>query len=276
MKRRLLTVLAWLALTPLLVEGGLRLIDPWGVGRYFGDLHTLERQFVRDEHTVYMLPAGHYTFTTWSATELPGSLRLVPDDRGGPCRVLLIGDSVTWGLGVGDAETWANHLAGPDVTILNAAQVGYNSDAIRALPVRFVAADVVIYLVIPNDVSKTVSLNDPAMQLDPSTYSYVRLYLVAASLGSLSLAPKDIKGDWMRFYADLDALATDTRVTFVAFDDAFAHLIAGRYPVHLIPWYQARLSHADAHPSAAGHAEIAAAMLPIVRQAVQNRCTATF
>lgn len=272
MTKVILRLLVVLALTPLLIEGALRLVDPWGAA-FYQENYDLTQHFVEAPSLGYVLPPGVYHGRAWTATELSDETRLLPDRHGGPCHVVLLGDSVTWGYRVNDADAWANRVAAalPDATVANVAQIGYNIDQVITLWRARPDADVDVYLIIPNDIEPAASLQTFREAPDPAQYNYVYLYLnhfrTALTPGAL---------DYSRLFAGLDAMRADPRVTFVAFDDAFGRAVAARYPVHLIPWYTHPISYLDGHPSAAGHAEIAAALLPIIRQAVQNRCTATF
>lgn len=271
-RRALVEALISVLLFLLLVELLLRVFDPWGAA-FYAENYDLTHHFVADPTLGYVLSPGTYHGRTWTATELPDETRFLPDNHSGPCRVVLLGDSVTWGYRVNDADAWANRIAAqlPDATFIDAAQIGYNIDQVVTLWTQRPDADVDVYLIIPNDIEPAASLESFRSAPDPSQYNYVYLYLnhfrTALTPGAL---------DYSRLFAGLDAMRADPRVTFVAFDDAFGRAVAARYPVHLIPWYTHPISYLDGHPSAAGHAEIAAALLPIIRQAVQNRCTATF
>jgi hypothetical protein len=254
-----------IVLTLLLIEAGLRLFDPWGVNRYYADQMALPS--VERPGTDYTLRAGTYHLSTWTATELADHTRRLPDARHGSCRVAIIGDSVTWGYGVSDSLTFVNRLASqfPTVEIINPSYSGYNSEQVRTL-VNLYPADAYVYLVISNDPDASYQ---PGSDESAYTASAIKRYVLFIT-GALS---RPNRSDWPRFWRDMAAMQADGRITFVAFDAPFGRLIAQRYPVHLIPMYHTSNSRMDGHPDAAGHAEIAATMLPIVRSAVERACT---
>src|SRR5262245_45701053 len=108
--RRIVFVIVVLVSIVLELEIVLNLLDPWGC-RYFNDLATLWEKVVESPNRGYVLPLGKYQFSHWQATELQNSVRLVPDNANGPCQVVFLGDSVEWGHGVNDNETWVNLIA---------------------------------------------------------------------------------------------------------------------------------------------------------------------
>ncbi len=261
-RRRVIAVLVWLAVIPLLVEFGLRTFDPWGVQRYLDDLVMMYRQFRLDEPRGYVLPPGDYQFAGWRATINGDYTRRVPDASSAPCVVAFLGDSVTFGHGVGDSVTWVNLLARelPNTRLINAGLNGYNILSVTGAR-QAVAASAYIYLLVGNDDQEL-----PRISGERHSKSAIQDYLYFAYPPRADL-PYLIPG---RFDDALDKLLGDPAVTVVAFD------LPGetRYADYHIPLYTHSISRADGHADAAGNREIAAAMLPIVRNAVRERCTA--
>lgn len=272
MTKLIIRVLSMLAFAPLLLEGSLRLFDPWRVGNLLADLRHLDLSYVASESRGYVLPAGHYQFSNWSAAILPDSTRAVPgtNDRA-TCTVVLLGDSMTFGMDVNDGDTWASLIARqlPSVRLINAGLIGYNLPEILKNYHAFPGADAYVYYLYADDERPS---NWPLRPPDANT-SYTLAYLNVLT----DYVPPFSPTVWRSFFAALNGLASDSRVTLVAWNDGFGRQVAANVKgVHLIPVFAHRVSPSDGHPSAAGHAEIAAAMLPIVKRAVTERCTATF
>ncbi len=84
---------------------------------------------------------------------------------GGKFRVLLLGDSVTWGWGVNDDETYASILCrelGPDVEVVNAAVPGWGTDQVSMWLEREGggwAPDLVVLCFIFNDIRSNGRVN---------------------------------------------------------------------------------------------------------------------
>lgn len=271
MRRGIIAVLISVIGLLLATEAFLRLVDPWGINRYYNDFTTLYFASTVRAGGLYNVRPGSYTLAGWTATVLPDYTRWLPDSGRGPCRLVFIGDSVTWGYGVSDDQTFADRIAGalPHVTVSNAAFSGYNSAQVRAL-VDAYPADVYSYLIIAND---PVTLNPDQTSLHVSESAMgsaaLRRYWLYLS-GAFAV---QYPSDWPRFWRDLDALYATGRVILFAFDDGdFGNNVAARYPVHLIPPYRESISRFDGHPNARSHALIAAAMLSPVQAAIQQHC----
>lgn len=103
------------------------------------------------------IPVRSNTAGFWD-DEFPGERK-----PGGPCRIVFLGDSFTWGYGVREEERFSNVLRGGDPTLetLNFGMAGYGTD--QALLVwRHVAVtskpDLVVLTVHTNDYRENVSV----------------------------------------------------------------------------------------------------------------------
>jgi hypothetical protein len=140
-------------------EIGLAILDPLGLNRYFGDLGKFY-SFLVNDNGLYVLPDGRYLFSNWSATINQGARYTETQNR--ECTLGFMGDSVTFGLGVSDNQTWVNLIAlrYPDIQILNYALPGYNSsDVLESITRR--SLDGYIYLIIGNDTEARLSIHEP-------------------------------------------------------------------------------------------------------------------
>lgn len=256
------TVIAILSIclaTVILVEASLRLLDPWRALRYFADQDALYRTFDADSWRGYHSAPGHYTFSNWQADILPNGSRRVPDSKPNGCRVVFLGDSVTFGFGVDDRDTWVNLLARElPIHAINAGVYSYNAERVRDSLNAYPGAAVYVYLFISNDGDP-----DPIWQNRSNAWHWaIRDYWYAAE--SPYFPPQAYTPG---FAAALDTLKR--RTVMVAFDtDGLPRQVGAT----LIPPYTHGISRADSHPNSAGNREIAAAMLPIVQQAVDRVC----
>lgn len=264
---------------PLELELLLSVTDIWGL-KYFDDLATLWEKSTIDATRGYILPPGTYQFSHWKATELEKSVRLLPNNAKGTCEVVFLGDSVTWGHGINDSETWVNLIAAqmPQINAINPSLDGYNSENVRRAIADFPEANVIVYMMVGNDTDYTFGYSN-ALPYQPHLSmieKYVRYFAIqksgsAASSEYTSIAPAISDANVQRFMSDLKAMKGNKRVVFIAFDKEFDNL-KQEYGIHSIPMYTHRISYADPHPNAEGSKEMAAVIQPIVREAVDQQC----
>lgn len=273
MKRRgCVLILIWMIVLLLGLEGLLRAFDPLGL-HYFTDLEILGRGSVSDDARLYVLAPGRYALRGWQVNELPNGVRLTPDTVPSACTLLILGDSVAFGQGVNDDQTFANRLAqAVQVQVVNAAFEGYNSQQVLGALRHFPQANVVLYLVSNNDKDDAWRFDRPA---PVSAMPALSLYVSALSPWGKRVQAGET-GSQARFDSDLRQIASDRRVIIFAFPEPIGYEVHDHYGAHLIPWYTQHNSWIDGHPNAVGHAEIAAALLPIVHEAVQEHCTTVF
>ncbi|MFN8418328.1 MAG: SGNH/GDSL hydrolase family protein [Anaerolineae bacterium] len=283
MKRplRIIVLILFLIVTlPIELEVLLYLLDPWGL-KYFDDLAILWENVVSDPDRGYMLPAGTYKFSHWTATIDEGSVRAVPGNQHGSCKVLFIGDSVTWGHGVDDADTWISRIAEqmPQIDAINAALDGYNSENVRRGIADFPDAKVIVYFVIGNDAEPTSGW-DYGLPQQPHLSmieKYIRYLQLNAQINAPAPKSETAQQDpnYIRFKNDLQALADDGRVIFFAPKDVFEASIVSQYDIHELtadPKNPDRISAADPHPNPNGHRRVAAFILPFVQSAAAKAC----
>jgi len=217
---------------------------------------------------------GTYQFRNWATTILPDNTRKVPDaPTSAPRTWVILGDSVAFGYGVDDANTFANVMARalPNIHIINAAVSGYNSENIRRRVQDFPDAERFIYLVINNDAESTAAFR--ATVRTDLTHTFLDnmwsiLYLqtvphILTTRSQGSFVPTDVT----RFESDVRALASDNRVMMVGFEsDPLAQAARTWVGAEVIADVGHPVSWADGHPNAEGHQEIAAALLALIER----------
>lgn len=265
MKRAFMSVAVITALCLGSIEVMLRVVDPWGVNAYFGDIHTLAANYAPDSQRSYHLADGRYQFRHWQATVTQGT-RDVPETSEGECVLVFVGDSVTFGHGVNDGETFVNLLARamPDVQMVNAGVNGYNAQDIQAT-VEAIPGNGYVYLLNANDADAAYQLDNP-----PALPS-----LATGYLGYIAqrLSGSKVHADELPIWISpvLDALARPDLLA-VGFDTWFSDYASGVLDVQIIPDYTERISVVDPHPTATGHRQIAESMRPLVAAFAEAVC----
>lgn len=260
--RRIAFALVVTAVSLLVTEAALALIDPLGMWRYYNDLRGVRASFRPDAARVFVAEPGVYRMSNWTFTIDADGTRHTPASRAdAPCTVVALGDSVTFGMGVNDAETWPNLYAeATGCRVVNAALPGYDIWAVYAAYRAHPYADRYVYLLIENDAA-----HDAERLADvPPGASALRVYVWLMQTGRQDVQDVPVPDDFWRVY---DALAADERVTIVGFRDGglAEQVAASQRRIALLAPYTSRVSWADAHPDAAGQAEIAGQIVEVER-----------
>jgi lysophospholipase L1-like esterase len=258
----------------LLLEILLRMIDPWGAVRYFSSAGpTLDLYIPYGQRDV--LPSGEYSFPGWTAHVNPDHSRFVPDNGAGACRIAFVGDSVTFGLGVNDADTWVNLVAArhPEWNVINGGVSGYNSYAVR-LSIADTPADAYVYLISYNDAERQIF--HPNVQSAPAFQSAIEIYARVWQIHNQGYEhPEEFIASRRRFDMDILALSRQENVLILGFaTDTLAQSAQELdSSVMLLPPYTERISFADPHPNQAGHRQIAAALEPLAGDSLRLLCS---
>lgn len=245
--------------------------DPYGLRVYLTDFQALTR--LRTSHptgTQYYL--GHHELERYSFTALPDGLRLVPDTGRSDCIITAIGDSVTFGMGVDDHETWVNLLAQryPKVQFLNAGRPTYSVSNVLASYNYYDQSDGFIYIVIDDDDGDFLrhKHNSP-----PPRVFAIQLYVY------FWLYPAKAPFNMGRFMKDFVPLLEQDDIVIIDFQEDRLVLddLVAQYPsLHPVPMYTHVISRADPHPTPAGHIEIADGIDALVGELIARRCGAEY
>lgn len=270
-------------ITLVMIEILLRILDPWGFV-YFGDLAKMSSSFVDDDNRIYSLPDGEYQFSNWTAT-VSNQLRSTPNTNpDADCRIALLGDSVTFGYGVNDEETWGNILAEeyPDVYLMNTGVTTYPIEPIvDTYQLYQDEVDGFLYLIISNDGhdandTRNENVDNPTRNI-PLSLLYFGYYLIQLDVIE---TPETVDGmaeeHINRFLENMEILAEEEHIAFMSFDEKQITEVAldAGYDVNVLPPYpnEYRISFLDVHLNATGNQVLAQQIAPILNELIENSC----
>lgn len=258
-------VLVIALLTLLCMELVFRAVDPWGVASYAQDGFTLRQHYVSDPERRYILTDGPIALKTWTATIINGTRR-VPDSASTGCRIAFVGDSVTFGLGVEDRETFVNLVSRqyPEIVFVNTGISGYNvADVARV--VDAVPAQGYVYLLSNNDGDAPFTPSETG-ELRTVLLGYLQFVLKRFDQPVVSASESP---DWI--VSSLNAL-NRADVFIVGYPNPFTDYASALVPVTIIPSYTETISTADGHPNTTGHQELADSLTPLIASLVGKVC----
>lgn len=263
MIKRSLGVTLSLIIALFFLEFGLcRGLDPWGANAYYDDLDTLKQAYIPNQSTGYLLTPGPYSLHHWQLT-MTTQGRYTPDTMPGQPVVAFVGDSVTMGHGVNDAETFVNLLAQrfPACTFRNYGVNGYNIAQVAAT-IRQRPADHYIYLMISNDADPALSvaqIHTGQANVWQGVQRYWFHWQKSRPRNVVMAETERTLPDW--FLRAFAVLASREDVLIAGFQ---GETLAEQMQVGIIPMYSYGISYADPHPNPIGHRQIADALVPYV------------
>lgn len=237
-------------------------VDPLGIRAYFYG-QIAQQGVVRPASHGYDIAHGTHDFINFSVTIGSDGNRIVPAAQERDCSIGVLGDSVTFGWGVDDEETYVNLLAQnyPDVAWRNLSRSGYSAANIVGLHDSY-QADAYIWLIINNDHEGrwNGSFNRPT-----SLPSASQLYFEYA----LFPTQRDSVVDLDTYASSVNLLADDT--LFFGFDEPPANSTTQAI---ILEKYTETVSVFDQHPNAQGHRDIAQGMIAHLDPYIQDTCHA--
>lgn len=251
----------------VVLEAALRWLDPIGTMAYSRTLywtHTVRLP----AHSGYTHTPGVYRVSGHPVTIGLDGLRATPPRSNAGCTVVILGDSVAFGLGVGDEDTFAWRLAEafPDVAWVNAGRTGYNADNLRRVLDEH-TPDGWLYYAVSNDAGAPTSADNVYRKPLALTVHW----RVVRTLAAARRLPPGGVTDWTA----LDALAADLQRRGALIASADGHAVGARLAAQggaLIPAHGHPISAVDPHPDADGHAIIAGALAPLVADWLPGVC----
>ena len=236
--------LATAAMLLAAAEISVRVFDPFGIS-HFEESSKLWLDYVSDPLLVFRLPPHTqktYQGVMISTNALGFRDREIERKQDGELRVLLLGDSITFGYGVSDEETYGRKLEsiltselGRRVRTVNAGMGGFNTVQEAAFLENQAAAidpDVVSLLYLPNDIDSNIPPFKPGEAIYGNASKVTRILLEKSWLFRLAvfastepepkrLAELGIRGrgakDSLTALARIAALCRQRRVPFETF-----------------------------------------------------------
>lgn len=259
---RLIAALVTAVFAFLCLEVALQLVDPFQVKPYFADLALLFSETIADDARGYVLPEGVYQFSNWTATINADHSRLIPDNHASDCAIALVGDSVTFGYGVSDGDTWANVVAQrfPNVEFINTGLVGYNAAQAYAT-IQQTPARGFLFTLIWNDADAVVDWHrSPVPVYLPLLYAYGWV---------MSSQYRNVAHDYALFDSAIAGMQQMPNVAIVGFE---GDELAERAGVDVVAMYTHTNSPMDGHPNAEGSVQVADAMQPTIQALIEDTC----
>lgn len=261
----LVTLLCCIIGVPLMLEVLLRLTDP--LGWYAAAASPTSAEIMCSDPRGYSVCVGtHINEAGITVTALDDRTRLVPDtDTSVKTTLYIVGDSVTFGTGVSDGDTYSNLIAQhcPTLHVKNLGVIGYNIDRLTKSFEQYPDADVYLWLAIPNDVESDGVYPFPRAYLSTATEVYITRFV-------RNLKPQDATIDdavWDAYIPKVEAILDKYQPIFVVQDDKFGQRLKESVPaVNVIEHYLHVLSAADSHPNITGHQELAREILPLLSE----------
>jgi hypothetical protein len=170
-----------LAISLLLLEAGLRLVNPWGMDFFHwlpyhmqGMVDHPDLGYTHPRSVSYRLGRNRVTLNSHGLRDKEISYEKPAGER----RILLLGDSVTFGWGVSDGEPFADRLeellaarTRPRWEVINAGVNGYNAQQeatyFRSEGIRY-QPDIVLLTFLDNDLDAVIDPNVTTWRRYPS------------------------------------------------------------------------------------------------------------
>lgn len=263
LRRLILYILFAVAITPLCLDALLWHVDPLGTRIMVYNWIALA-QVDMPHPTGYQYPPGTYDLGFYSVSIVDDGKRLVPASGNGDCVIAFVGDSVTWGQGVNDADTFVNRLAAhfPNVTIENTARNRYSITNIAAVLEHY-SADGYVWTLINND-TQPFAEAQTYTRLPSATELYITT--LVAEYRYEQQRQQMAWGDYAPLLQQI--IHRPDILTFGFEDDPLAQ----EAKAILIPYPSQQVSPADKHPNAEGHQQIADAMFSWVESFATRIC----
>ncbi len=268
--RGLNLVLFIMAATIGLAEAALYWLDPLGIT----DLYLDQARIVTIANAEgYTLAPGQHELRRWSFTIDESGNRVMPVSNG-DCRIVFIGDSVTFGAGVNDEEPFPYLFAldHPDIAFVNASKIAYNIANVTASMENH-PADGYIYFISDND--DGLPWARPESDWGKPRELPAERCALCYHFNAFFQPRPPVVVDRDAFWDALAGLAVRDDVLMAAMGSLLGDSISARYSsIPLIPrWsYDQQISWFDGHPNAAGHVYLLSALQDRMTDFITKRC----
>lgn len=268
-RRAIIIVLINIIIILLVNDALLYWLDPLGVVDAMHENHDRHKHLI-NHPTGYAIEPGTHSWHFYDVTILEDFSRYVPDTNvNADCTIATIGDSVTFGFGVNDSETWVNLLAReyPTVHFINPARGDYSAANIALLKAD-TRANGYIWLIIGNDAETPYIYSGvlPSYWYPPAT----KIYLHWLTNRNKPLINRE--SDNAIYWQSVGQIITDNIIVFGFNNDPLAIETSEVYNVHLIDAWTTNVSFVDGHPNVQGHQQIAESLNPSVTRFIAQQC----
>ncbi len=242
----------------------MRVFDPIGLA-FFDDIAYWNEALLPDPEG-YRMADGVVSLTQWSYT-VENDRRITPANNPNGETVYFLGDSLTFGWGVQDDQTWVNLITNElALNGINAGKAGYNIDNLLARVQNLSAGACVIHLIIPNDYEMGFYAGTTDHEPLPTRWSQLFYFLYSP----ITQSPPPNETFDEEYQAKLQQMqAHSTRFLAIAYDPLIVERLAD-FDVKAISPYTSKISAVDSHPDVLGHRQLYNGILPIVREFVQQ------
>jgi hypothetical protein len=240
----------------------LRVFDPLGVQAYY-QWQAWVINTRMDHPTGYTLPQGQYVIAGYYVTIDSDGNRSLPIREDSTCTIAFIGDSVTFGIGVGDTDTFAWQIANMfhEVQFVNTAKGGYDNENI-ALSAEYIDADAYIYMIVLNDATSATIYYPIRMDNRIALRNHIDFFR------RLQSEYVHLRDDYLNTLARIDA----SEVVYFGFEPSIPTSIASDVVDVVMMPELPRVSVADTHPNALGHDIITDEITPYISELIENNC----
>ncbi|MEL6404757.1 MAG: SGNH/GDSL hydrolase family protein [Chloroflexota bacterium] len=254
----------------LLCGGALEIFlrfDPLGVLAYREWLNFTYTDS-RPDPTGYSFVAGTYIIDGKLVTIDERGNRATPTVNSPDCTIAIVGDSVTFGIGVSDDATYPYLLSNvfPQIQFINTGKPGYDSTNLSRV-VEDTPADAYIYLIVSNDITA------PREHINAVPVSFSA---ITTHIRYFQAIGQEAEPEPTLYSESLDIITRENVMMFSA-GEHISHEHAEVYlgtTIEVIP-RETRVSPADGHPNELGHQAIANVIAPYVATLPTNNCLFT-
>lgn len=275
-RRTIIGILLTFLLCFAMLDALLFWFDPLGLVAY---LHSFERMWetTAPSESGFTFIVGEHEMMGYSYTILEDRSRFVPaTNPDATCTIVGIGDSLTFGMGVEDDETWVNLIASqyPNVHFINAGRPVFGAGNVYDSRDEY-PADGYIWLVVSNDDFGDAGYTERSTEYLPASRLYWLYVLYPAIfkgsafnvVNEYGVEPDPNTPSPSADVANL-MLAEDNTLIF-GFDEYPTNRIEEAI---LVPIYTDTVSPTDFHPSASAYRDIVDDIAPYIADFVTDIC----
>jgi lysophospholipase L1-like esterase len=247
-----------------------RLADPLGIIQYQDDLRFIYSAAKEHEARGVALVPGQYKSDRWSFSIGYDGYRVTPSrNYNAECTIAMIGDSVTFGFGVNDGETFTELLQKKfgGFQFINSGVSGYNSGNFEPTASE-IGADGYIYTQIINDYAPALRM--PTTKDRHNIFAGLEKYAwVIWSDGRRQHLNNN--AIWSQYGARYDGfLERDNLLIFTPHHNAW---LIDQYGATSIGIWDSVISPRDGHPTPEGHRQLANEMAEYVETFLTETCS---